>query len=85
MAKTKLVRITAICTEYLHHVVEVPADLDEDRVMEHYRDHGTNGEFERNGVPEWEWGYAEEVDDASDMKFVTNLVDTFQAEAEGES
>lgn len=80
MSKTKLVRVTAICTEYFHHVVEVPVDLEEERVMEYYRDNGASGEFEYNGDPEWEWGYAEEVDDASGMKSVTNLVDKFQDE-----
>ena len=71
MTDTKIIRVTAQCVEYYEHYVRVDANVNEDTVMQFYRDNGANGEFVYDGDPEWTWGDAYEVDiepdDANDM------------------
>ena len=81
MADTKIIRVTAQCVEYYEHYVRVDANVNEDTVMQFYRDNGANGEFEYDGDPQWTWGYAEEADEEMVSEDeVDDMTDTIKEE-----
>lgn len=73
---TKVIRVVAHYTETLDVYVRVPAHVDEQDVLEHYKSVGANGEFEKQDAS-WDWDYAEEVDEDVPLQKVWPMFSSF--------
>ncbi len=59
----KTFRVTAHYTQYLSTEINVPDDWNEERLMQFFKDHGANGEFDEDPHDcDWTWGCAKQID-----------------------